>query len=146
MTKVLVRLIVIFVIIFHGGINYMKNLLKLFILLLIFGFLFIILLNTFASNSEMKSVTDRINPFVKEKVSYVKTKNPDQTLEFGRQSYTQVAVDKKGNESKVTFETPRKLKTNRFLAISHKGSYVKTYKEVTENKVPIEAIKKLKSS
>ncbi|WP_069996483.1 YxeA family protein [Staphylococcus caeli] len=67
--------------------------------------------------------------------------NPDKLLEHGRVSYTQDTVDEHGNVTKLTFTTIEKLKPNRYLKVTHKRDYVKTYEEVSEKEVPTKALK-----
>ncbi|WP_436853771.1 YxeA family protein [Staphylococcus caeli] len=124
------------------------------VFLLLTGFCFIILLSLIAlsvfalsksnSESEISQIIDQYNPLVKKQHSYLITKqNPNQFLEHGRVSYTQNAVDEQGNVTPLTFTAIEKLKPNRYLKVTHKKDYVKTYEEVNEKEVPTKALKKL---
>ncbi|WP_436861860.1 YxeA family protein [Staphylococcus caeli] len=124
------------------------------VFLLLTGFCFIILLSLIAlsvlafsksnSESEISQIIDQYNPLVKKQHSYLITKqNPDQLLEHGRVSYTQNAVDEQGNVTQLTFTAIEKLKPNRYLKVTHKKDYVKTYEEVNEKEVPTKALKEL---
>lgn len=95
-------------------------------------------------DNETLQFIDQINPLVKEKESFVITKQkPDQLLEHNRVSYIQDSVDEKGNITPINFTAIEKLEPNRYLKISHKGKHVKTFEEVNEKQVPLNALRKL---
>lgn len=116
----------------------MKKLWKSLAILIVFVSLclgVIIVLST-SGFYEVKAVTDRYNPTVHEKNSYVKTKSPDSVEEHKLRRYKQEAVDKYGNSMKVEFTAPYELKTNHYLKIKHKGTHVYSYEEVKKSEVP----------
>nr|WP_263313959.1 YxeA family protein [Mammaliicoccus sp. Marseille-Q6498] len=121
----------------------MKSLIKGFIALIIFVLLIVCLLFIVLSSSssgEVKGITDQLNPFVKEKDSYVKTKKPDAVKEHNIRSYDQEIVDAEGNRTKVNYISADELKINRYLKIKHKGTHVESFEEVTRDQVPEKAL------
>lgn len=92
---------------------------------------------------EIAGLIDQINPLVKEESSYIKTKKPDEFLEYDRASYTQKAYDKQGESRNLTFTAAQSLKLDRYLKITHKGAHVATYEEVNKQDIPKKAIKKI---
>ncbi|MBZ8172204.1 YxeA family protein [Staphylococcus cohnii] len=92
---------------------------------------------------EIAGLIDHINPLVKKKSSYVKTKKPDEFLEYDRVSYTQKAYDEQGESRNLTFTASQSLKLDKYLKITHKGAHVATYEEVNKQDIPKKAIEEI---
>ena len=92
---------------------------------------------------EITGLIDHINPLVKKESSYVKTKKPDEFLEYDRVSYTQKAYDEQGESRNLTFTASQSLKLDKYLKITHKGAHVATYEEVNKQDIPKKAIKEI---
>ena len=92
---------------------------------------------------EIAGLIDHINPLVKKESSYVKTKKPDEFLEYDRVSYTQKAYDEQGESRNLTFTASQSLKLDKYLKITHKGAHVATYEEVKKQDIPKKAIEEI---
>lgn len=92
---------------------------------------------------EIAGLIDYINPLVKKESSYVKTKKPDEFLEYDRVSYTQKAYDEQGESRNLTFTASQSLKLDKYLKITHKGAHVATYEEVNKQDIPKKAIEEI---
>ncbi|MBB2508405.1 putative protein YxeA [Staphylococcus cohnii subsp. cohnii] len=92
---------------------------------------------------EIAGLIDHINPLVKKESSYVKTKKPDEFLEYDRVSYTQKAYDEQGESRNLTFTASQSLKLDKYLKITHKGAHVATYEEVNKQDIPKKAIEEI---
>lgn len=114
---------------------------KFFIVVLeFFGMLvliaFLAKMATADSSSEVASMIDAFNPLVPTSRVYVKTQKPKSVNEFGTASYEQTAICEDGKTRPIAFTGLQELKKEHYLALEVKGAYVKTYEEVTKEKLP----------
>jgi len=121
----------------------LKGLLKGIVFLIIFVILcccLLIVIFSTSGSSEIKGVSDQLNPFMKEKYAYVKTKLPDAVEEHNIRRYKQDIVDEDGKRTKVEFMSSDELKTNHYLKIKHKGTHVDSFEEVDKSEMPKKAL------
>ncbi|MHC5227943.1 YxeA family protein [Enterococcus sp. LJL99] len=104
---------------------------------------------TVNNTSESAAIIDLINPIVSEETFYTKTKAeiayeyPDAVSKVENYAYIQECYNQEGQKRVLKFVSfGKKLKTNRFLKLSSKGQYIRSWEEVQESNLPVNMVKR----
>lgn len=104
---------------------------------------------TVNNTSESAAIIDLINPIVSEETFYTKTKAeiayeyPDAVSKVENYAYIQECYNQEGQKRVLKFVSfGKKLKTNRFLKLSSKGQYIRSWEEVQESNLPVNIVKR----
>lgn len=122
----------------------MQTLIKLFVylsVLVIAGYIMLLVL----SKIDTSGITDKYNPLVEEKQSYVKTSKAVSKQDAYIRNYSSNGYDMNGNKSRINYTATYDLKLNRYLKINHKGRHVESFEEVDKKEIPKNVLNKIES-
>ena len=106
--------------------------------------LFITPLMTKNQTSDWAILLDNINPIVPESYVYVKTAEPNESINKDA-TYISQSYNEKGKGRTIAYKSFGKtLATDRYLKVFTKGQNVQNWEEIPADKVPEKALNKLK--